>query len=132
MDFSSLILMERDSETGFVTREIGSFPVSEGAKYIKSFYVQGENVFIKFDTYDDVEEWQYTAIYDLFDYTLFEKNDMDIEDVEDTFNPTFLIKFNYDDNFEYLKGKLDLSIDLIEQALNNVFKEIEGKEEEYN
>ena len=132
MDFSSLILMERDNETGFVTKEIGSFEVGEGAKYIKSFYVQGEDVFIKFDTYDDVDEWQYTAIYDLFDYTLFEKNDMDIEDVEDTFNPTFLIKFNYDDNFEYLKGKLDLSIDLIEQALNNVFKEIEGKEEEYN
>ena len=132
MDFSSLILMERDNETGFVTKEIGSFEVGEGAKYIKSFYVQGEDVFIKFDTYDDVDEWQYTAIYDYFDYTIFERNDMDIEDVEETFNPTFLIKYNYNDNFEYLKEKLDLAIDLIQEAIEKVFKDIEGKEEEYN
>ena len=132
MDFSSLILMERDNETGFVTKEIGSFEVGEGAKYIKSFYVQGEDVFIKFDTYDDVEEWQYTAIYDYFDYTIFEKHDMDIEDIEETFNPTFLIKYNYNDNFEYLKEKLDLAIDLIQEAIDKVFKDIEGKEEEYN
>ena len=30
MDFSSLILMERDKETGFVVKEIGSFEVNEG------------------------------------------------------------------------------------------------------
>ena len=28
MDYSSLILMERDNETGFVTKELGSFKVS--------------------------------------------------------------------------------------------------------
>ena len=35
MDYSSLILMERDNETGFVTKELGSFKVSEGAEHIK-------------------------------------------------------------------------------------------------
>ena len=34
MDYSSLILMEKDNETGFVTKELGSFNVSEGAEYI--------------------------------------------------------------------------------------------------
>ena len=38
MDYSSLILMEKDNETGFVTKELGSFNVSEGAEYIKGFY----------------------------------------------------------------------------------------------
>ena len=31
MDYSSLILMEKDKETGFVVKEIGSYNVSEGA-----------------------------------------------------------------------------------------------------
>ena len=33
MDFSSLVLMEKDKETGFITKELGSFEVNEGALY---------------------------------------------------------------------------------------------------
>ena len=68
MDYSSLILMERDNETGFVSKEVGSFQVSEGAEFVKNFYVKGDTVYFIFDTKEDVEEWQYSAIYDLFDY----------------------------------------------------------------
>ena len=68
MDYSSLILMERDNETGFVSKEVGSFQVSEGAEFVKNFYVKGDEVYFVFDTKEDVEEWQYSAIYDLFDY----------------------------------------------------------------
>ena len=50
MDYSSLILMERDDATGFVTKELGSYKVSEGAEHIKGFYVKGDDVYIKFDT----------------------------------------------------------------------------------
>ena len=32
MDYSSLILMERDVETGFVTKELGSYQVSVEAE----------------------------------------------------------------------------------------------------
>ena len=65
MDYSSLILMERDNETGFVSKEVGSFQVSEGAEFVKNFYVKGDTVYFIFDTKEDVEEWQYSAIYDL-------------------------------------------------------------------
>ena len=50
MDYSSLILMERDAETGFVTKELGSYQVSVEAEYVKGFYVKGDTVYIKFDT----------------------------------------------------------------------------------
>ena len=76
MDYSSLILMERDNETGFVTKELGSYKVSEGAEHIKGFYVKGDNV-------------------------------------------------------EYIEEKLSLSIELIEEAMEKAFNDIEGKEEEY-
>ena len=39
MDYSSLILMERDNETGFVTKELGIYNDSEVEEYIKGFYV---------------------------------------------------------------------------------------------
>ena len=131
MDYSSLILMERDNETGFVSKEVGSFQVSEGAEFVKNFYVKGDEVYFVFDTKEDVEEWQYSAIYDLFDYELFKGEGLDIEDIEDEYNPTFLVKFEYKADYDYLKEKLDLCIELVEEAMEKVFKDIEGKEEEY-
>lgn len=131
MDYSSLILMERDNETGFVTKELGSYKVSEGAEYIKGFYVKGDSVYIKFDTNKDVEEWEYSAIYDVFNMELFENEGFEIEEVEDEYNPTFLINFKYKDDYEYIEEKLSLSIELIEEAMEKAFNDIEGKEEEY-
>ena len=132
MDYSRLILMEKDKETGFVVKEIGSYNVSEGAEYIKSFYVLDDKVYIKFDTNKDVEEWEYSAIYDVFNMNLFEEEGFEIEEVEDEYNPTYLVKFKYEDNREYISEKLALCIDLIEEAMEKAFSDIEGKEEEYN
>ena len=132
MDYSSLILMEKDKETGFVVKEIWSYNVSEGAEYIKSFYVLDDKVYIKFDTNKDVEEWEYSAIYDVFNMNLFEEEGFEIEEVEDEYNPTYLVKFKYEDNREYISEKLALCIDLIEEAMEKAFSDIEGKEEEYN
>lgn len=131
MDYSSLILMERDSDTGFVTKEIGSYKVSEGAEFIKSFYVKGDKVYIKFDTKKDVEEWEYSAIYDVFNMDLFENEGFEIEEVEDEYNPSFLVTFKYQDDYEYINEKLSLCIELIEESMEKAFKDIEGKEEEY-
>ena len=131
MDYSSLILMERDNETGFVTKELGSYKVSEGAEYIKGFYVKGDSVYIKFDTNKDVEEWEYSAIYDVFNMELFENEGFEIEEVEDEYNPTFLINFKYKDDHDYIEEKLSLSIELIEEAMEKAFNDIKGKEEEY-
>ena len=131
MDYSSLILMEKDKETGFVVKEIGSYNVSEGAEYIKSFYVLDDKVYIKFDTNKDVEEWEYSAIYDVFNMELFENEGFEIEEVDDEYNPTFLINFKYKDDHEYIEEKLSLSIELIEEAMEKAFNDIEGKEEDY-
>ena len=66
MDFSSLVLMEKDKETGFITKELGSFEVNEGALYVRKLFVVDNIVNLYFDTNKDVEEWEYSAIYDLF------------------------------------------------------------------
>ncbi len=131
MDFSSLVLMEKDKETGFITKELGSFQVSEGALFVKKLFVINEEVNLIFDTNKDVEEWEYSAIYDLFNYEAFVKEEFEIEDVLDEYNPTFLIKFNYIDDYELMKERINKCVNLIESSMEDVFKAIEGKEEEY-
>ena len=131
MDFSSLVLMEKDKETGFITKELGSFQVSEGALYVKKLFVLNEEVNLFFDTNKDVEEWEYSAIYDLFNYEAFVKEEFEIEDMLDEYNPTFLIKFKYVDDYEFMKERINRCVELIESSMEEVFKAIEGKEEEY-
>ncbi|MFQ7001268.1 MAG: DUF6762 family protein [Clostridium sp.] len=131
MDFSSLVLMEKDKETGFITKELGSFEVNEGALYVRKLFVIDNIVNLYFDTNKDVEEWEYSAIYDLFNKDIFIENGFEIDEDLDEYNPTFILKFKYSDEYIDMKEMIDKAVNLISKEMNNVFKNIEGKEEEY-
>lgn len=131
MDFSSLVLMEKDKETGFITKELGSFEVNEGALYVKKLFVLDNEVNLYFDTNKDVEEWEYSAIYDLFNIKRFEEEGFIIGEELDEYNPTFILKFPYKEEHLEMKDVLDKVVELINEEMEKVFLAIEGKEEEY-
>lgn len=131
MDFSSLVLMEKDKETGFITKELGSFEVNEGALYVRKLFVIDNIVNLYFDTNKDVEEWEYSAIYDLFNKDIFVENGFEVDEDLDEYNPTFILKFKYSDEYIDMKEMIDKAVNLISKEMDNVFKNIEGKEEEY-
>lgn len=131
MDFSSLVLMEKDKETSFITKELGSFEVNEGALYVRKLFVIDNIVNLYFDTNKDVEEWEYSAIYDLFNKGVFIENGFEIDEDLDEYNPTFILKFKYSDEYIDMKEMIDKAVNLISKEMDNVFKNIEGKEEEY-
>ena len=62
---------------------------------------------------------------------IFENEGFEIEEVEDEYNPTFLINFEYKDDHDYINDKLSLAIELIEEAMEKAFKDIKGIEDEY-
>ena len=131
MDFSSLVLMEKDKETGFITKELGSFEVNEGALYVKKLFVLDNEVNLYFDTNKDVEEWEYSAIYDLFNIKRFEEDGFIIGEELDEYNPTFILKFPYKEEHLEMKDVLDKAVELINEEMEKVFLAIEGKEQEY-
>jgi len=131
MEFSSLVLMEREKDTNFFVRELGSYQVDEGAEYITKLYFDGEMINLYFDTKEDVEEWQYTAIFDVFNEEAFTSKGYNIDTVDDEYNPTWLIKFNYSDEHSEVEDSLKELCNLIKEEMEAAFKNIEGKEEEY-
>ena len=131
MDFSSLVLMEKAKKTGFITKELGSFEVNEGALYVKKLFVLDNEVNLYFDTNKDVVEWEYSAIYDLFNIKRFEEEGFRIEEELDEYNPTFILKFPYKEEHLEMKDVLDKVVELINEEMEKVFLAIEGKEEEY-
>jgi hypothetical protein len=131
MDFSSLVLMEREKETNFLIREMGSYEVSDGAKYIRKMFYDGKDVIVYFDSERDVEEWEYTAIFDLFDERALALAGFIIENVEDEYNPTWCTKFPYNEEHAVVQDKLKQLCSIIENEMDKVFEEIKDKENEY-
>ena len=131
MDFSSLVLMEKDKETGYMSKELGSFQVGEGALYVRKLFVTGDIVNLYFDTNKDVEEWEYSAIYDLFNKEIFEQSGFEIDEDLEEYNPTFILKFAYSNEYSDMKVVIDKAVSLIDKEMTSVFENIKGKEEEY-
>jgi hypothetical protein len=131
LDFSSLVLMERDKETNFFVRELGSYKVHEGAAFVTKFFYNGDKVNMVFDTNRDVEEWEYAAIFDLFNSEAFQDNGFNIEDIVEEYNPTWVLRFDYIEEYSDMEEKINDACTIIEEELNNVFQAIKGKEEEY-
>ena len=132
MEFSSLVLMEKDSQTGFMTKELGSFEVNEGALYVVKLFALDGIVNLYFDTNKDVEEWEYSAIYDLFNTEVFKNQGFSIEEDLEEYNPTFILKFGYVSDHLKMKEILDKSVQLISDEMDIVLKAIVGKEQEYS
>lgn len=131
MQFSSLVLMERDKETNQFVREMGSYETGEGAEFVTKLYYDGELVNLFFDTKDDVEEWEFTAIYDYFNEEIFTSKGYLIEVVDDEFNPTWVVKFKYSEEHMEVRETIIEICELIKQEINSAFEKIKGKEEEY-
>lgn len=131
MDYSSLVLMERDKETNAFVKELGSYQVDENSKYITKLFYDGENVNLYFDTYKDVEEWEFTGIFDVFDEEYFVQNGYQIESVDSEYNPTWLLKFDYIEEHEKMQKKLIEICKMIDSKISEAFEAIIDKENEY-
>ena len=131
MQFSSLVLMERDKETNQFVKELGSYETGEGAEFVTKLYYDGQLINLFFDTQVDVEEWEFTAIYDYFDEEIFTSKGYSIEAVDDEYNPTWVIKFKYSEEHMVVREAIIEICELIKQEINKVLVKIKEKEEEY-
>ncbi|WP_461207074.1 DUF6762 family protein [Clostridium sp. DL1XJH146] len=130
MEFSSIVLMEVDNEDRFV-RELGSYKVDEGSEFVRKFNYRDNEVSLYFDTGKDVEDWEFTAIYDVFDLEKFNEAELEIEEKDDEYNPTWVIKFDYINSIAMMEEKLRVVLQLIEEEIKSSFEEISKSKEEY-
>lgn len=123
--------MEKDREGKVFIRELGSYVVSEGAEHIKKLYYNGEKVVAFFDTKVDVEDWEYSAIYNLIDESVFSSKGFVINSVDEEYNPTWRVEFDYIDDHEAMRRKINLLCALINDEMKRVFSVIKDKKEDY-
>lgn len=131
MDFSSLVLIKKNKETGMIDKELGSYQVNTGAVYVKKLFCIEDEVTLYFDTNKDVEDWEFNAIFDYFNTEEFEKAGYTIEECEDEYNPTWIVKFKYSDEHEEMKSTINDICAIIEECMEKAMEEIKELEDEY-
>jgi len=130
LDFSSLVLVEKDKDNHII-REIDSYKVEEGAENITRLYFDGKVVNLFFDTGRDLEEWEYTAAFHLFDEEIFTSRGYNIEDDDSEFNPTWHIELELIEDHQKMQQKLEELCDLIKFSIEKVLIDISTRENEY-
>lgn len=131
MDFSALVLMEKDKETGHLVKEIGSYGVNEGAIYVNKLYLIDGEVNLYFHIDKDVDDWEYSAIFDLFNLEAFQGLGYKIEELDNEFNPTWMVSFPFDEEHEEVLAILNELCTLIKDNIEKVFEDIKDKKADY-
>ncbi len=131
MDFSSLVLMEVEAESKKFLRELGSYELPMGGSYITKFYSDKNNIYLSFGCDRDVEEWEYSAIFYYFPEEIFKEEGFVIEDIDEEYNPSWLLTFEYKEDRQYIQERLALAGELIEEAMEKVALVIKDKKVEF-
>ena len=137
MEPFAVIIMKKDSETGFLDKELGSYMIKEHGDYIDSIYVlelDGKNIaHMRVSTDFDVQDWQYSAIYDYYDEDKVKalEDVLSIEAIEEEFNPLWEVRFVLPEIEEAAEEMMVRILTSHKNELDEVLEEIKDKEEEY-
>ena len=93
--------------------------------------MSGSKVYIEFSTGRDVEEWEYSAIYDLMSIENIENSGYKVEEMLDEYNPSWRICFDFNEDHNEMEDKINDILDMIDEDIEKVMEDIKGKEEQY-
>ena len=132
-NYNVLVLMQRDSESKILTETIDSFTLRESMELIDNVYLsEEENAFIYLTlTTQDVEDYEYYGIYDLYNEEIFEGLVEEVLDGSGEFNPRWVFKFKYLDNRIDMEDKFNQLIKLHTEELQRIMPIIEDNKEKY-
>ena len=122
------VIMLKNKETGFLEKELGSLNI------VNLFVLKeddGEKLHLRISTDRDVEDWEYGAIFDNYNYDSYGDNVIEIDEIDNDYNPVWEIVIDYDDNLSVVEERVAEILDIHSNELKRVYEEIKDKESEY-
>lgn len=135
MDETVIVLMLKDNSTGFLDKEVGFLKISENENLITNSFVEQKNeiffIHLKITTERDVEDWEFSAIYDYYDADCFSNQIVSIKEEEDCFNPTWELIINFNENMDLLGQEVEKLLNIHKNELLSVYKMAQENKEAY-
>ncbi len=134
MEDTIIVIMLKDKNTGFLEKELASLDITENVGYIVNIFAIDENdgrkLHIKLSTEKDVEDWEYSAIYDYYDPDCF-NGTAEVLDADDDYNPVWEVVIDYSEDISALEEKVKKILAIHKKEIEDVFETIKDKEMEY-
>lgn len=124
MDASGIVLMKK--ENGILTEELGSYDINEGLEFVFKAFVEDNLVNLYLSTDRDVTDEEFTDIFDLYDLDKLQVDGVEIEEIDDEYNPTWLYRFQFNDEVEVVLERLNNVISAHSDELNRIYEEIKN------
>jgi hypothetical protein len=110
-NYNNLLLMKKDMETGFLIEEIGSYKINNHIEYIDKIFLFEEDgksfIYLRITTNEINEDWKYYGIFDLYNNEVFSEKICDIEEYNEDYNPKWILKIQYSNNYEEMENVLN-------------------------
>jgi hypothetical protein len=136
MDDLSLVIMEKEEMTGYLSQELGSYHIEVDAELIDRVFAVNEDgskvVHMYITTPGDFKDWEYNAILDNYEMELYEGIVLSIEEDEDSYNPGWHVRFNFDDNDDLMEEKLNSILKIHSGEVQRVLSGLGSMEDIYN
>ncbi|HAG04743.1 MAG TPA: hypothetical protein DCG28_04805 [Lachnospiraceae bacterium] len=135
MEESLIVLMLKNKESGFLEKELQTLSVKENDEYILNIFAVEDSgnteIHIKLTTDNDVEDWEYSAIYDYYDTDVFKSEVICVKEDYDNYNPVWELVVPFSDSKEENEKMINKITQLHKSELQSVLQAIKDKENEY-
>jgi hypothetical protein len=105
MEASSIVLMEKVN--GILEKELGSYEIAEGLEFIYKAYVENNNVWLYLTTDKDVDDEQYTGLFESYDIEKLEQLGIQVTEDDEEYNPVWQLMFPFIEEHELMEDKLN-------------------------
>ena len=106
MEETTIVIMLKDEETGFLDKELGSYSVPERAELIWSIYVKSNEVVLRLSCNRELEDWEYEAVFDYYDTEPVGALVDTIIEEEGHCDPVWIVGFPFIEDQDAMEGKL--------------------------
>lgn len=134
MEETIIVIMLKDKNTGFLEKELASLDLTENVEYIVNIFAvdeeEGRKLHIKLSTERNVEDWEYSAIYDYYDTECFAGR-AEVIDADDDYNPVWEVVIDYKEDIAVLADNVAELLAIHRKEIEDVFETIKDKESEY-
>ncbi|MBS4960021.1 MAG: hypothetical protein KHZ62_04265 [Clostridiales bacterium] len=135
MEETLIVVMLKDVD-GFLDKELGSYKVEDEHGYIYNTYAIEEDgkymIYLKLTCDRDVDDWEFEAIYDYYDVQSLPDFVRSVKEVEDCYNPTWLVSFEFTKDESEMENRLQSLLKAHQIELNSVYEAIIDKKDEYD
>lgn len=124
-NYNNLVLMLKDSKTGFFDSTMGSYEIHKNMEYIDKIYAMEEGsklyIFLTLTTLDIEEDWKFSGIFDLYNEEIFSGKAVSFEELSEDYNPKWIIKIEYSEDHkkteEFLNELLNIHTAELERII---------------